>query len=82
MNANGVPVDLLRCPITRQTVAPAPEIVLRDLQRRQDCGDLRTRGGEAAEPFEGGLLTADGAWFYPVRSGIPVMIAGEAIAVP
>ena len=77
-----VPVELLRCPLTGQTVKHAPENVLRDLQQRQQSGTLRNRYGEIAEPFESGLLTVDGAWFYPVRSGIPVMLAGEAIAVP
>lgn len=75
-----VPVDLLRCPITGQAVTRAPEDLLRDLRQRQHAGALRTRGGENAEPFEDGLLTADGAWLYPIRSGIPVMLAGEAIA--
>ncbi|MEO6741825.1 MAG: hypothetical protein ABIP20_16390 [Chthoniobacteraceae bacterium] len=75
-----VPIELLRCPITGQTVTPAEETVQRDLQQRQQSGALRNRGGEIAEPFDGGLLTADGAWFFPIRSGIPVMLPGEAIA--
>ena len=75
-----LPIELLRCPFTGQTVKHAPENVIRDLQGRQQSGTLRTRGGEIAEPFEGGLLNADGSWLYPVRSGIPVMLAGEAIA--
>ena len=75
----GVPLDLLRCPITGQTMKLAPENVIRDLQRRQQSGALCTRTGETAEPFEDGLLTADGAWLYPIRSGIPVMLAEEAI---
>lgn len=81
MTANGVPFELLRCPITRQAVAPSPESLLRDLQERQQRGELRTRSEEIAEPFDGGLLTVDGALFYPVRSGIPAMLSGEAIPV-
>ena len=75
----GVPLDLLRCPITGQTMKLAPENVIRDLQRRQQSGALCNRCGEIAEPFEDGLITADGAWIYPIRSGIPVMITEEAI---
>jgi uncharacterized protein YbaR (Trm112 family) len=74
------PTELLRCPITGQGVTRAPEDLLRDLLQRQQSGSLRTRGGEIAEPFEGGLLTADGAWLYPIRTGIPVMLASESIA--
>ncbi|MEI7820646.1 MAG: hypothetical protein WCK55_06990 [Verrucomicrobiota bacterium] len=76
-----VPIELLRCPITGQTVTPAPENVIRDLERRQQGGTLLMHGGEIAERFEGGLLTADGAWLYPIRSGIPAMLASEAIAM-
>ena len=75
------PIELLRCPISTQTMKAAPENVVRALQEEQQVGALRTRGGEIAEPFEDGLLTADGTWFFPIRSGIPVMLASEAIAM-
>ena len=75
------PTELLRCPISGQTLKAAPEDIMRALQERQRAGALRTLGGEVAEPFEDGLLTADGAWLYPIRSGIPLMLAGEAIPV-
>ena len=76
-----VPHELLRCPISAQTVSAAPEDIVRALQERQRAGALRTRGGEVTESFESGLLTADGMWLYPIRSGIPVMIANEAFAI-
>lgn len=73
-------IGLLRCPITGQAMKHAPENVVRSLQEGQRSGALRTHGGEVAEPFEDGLLSADGAWFFPIRSGIPVMLASEAFA--
>ena len=76
------PTELLRCPITGQAVTRAPEDLLRVLLQRLNAGALRTRGGGNAEPFEGGLITADGAWLYPIRAGIPVMLASEAISPP
>jgi uncharacterized protein YbaR (Trm112 family) len=75
------PIELLRCPISAQALKNAPESVVRPLQERQRSGALRTNGGELAGPFDDGLLTADGAWFFPIRSGIPVMLASEAIPV-
>ena len=75
------PIELLRCPISAQTMKAAPENVVRTLQERQRAGALRTRGGEIAEPFEDGLLTVDGAWFFPIRSGIPVLLPSEAVAM-
>jgi len=74
------PIDLLRCPISGQTMKSAPSDVVHELQRLQVAKTLRNHGTELVAAFDGGLLTADGAWFYPVRSGIPVMLAAEAVA--
>jgi uncharacterized protein YbaR (Trm112 family) len=74
------PVELLRCPISAQAMKPAPDDLVRSLQQLQSAGTLRNRSDELVAPFEGGLLCEDGAWFYPVRSGIPVMLAAEAVA--
>ncbi len=73
------PRELLRCPISAQAMKNAPGSVVTALQALQGAGALRTRGGEMAEPFEDGLLTTDESWFFPIRSGIPVLLAGEAI---
>jgi uncharacterized protein YbaR (Trm112 family) len=75
------PIELLRCPISAQPMKAAPENVVRALQERQRSSALRTRGGELAEAFEDGLLTAEGAWFFPIRCSIPVMLASEAVAM-
>ncbi len=46
---------------------------------------LRVAGAEelpdwtAAEPFEGALVTDDGARAYPVREGLPVLVEKEAL---
>ena len=76
-----VPIELLRCPISGQTLKATPQFVVYELQELQRAGALRTRGDEIAEPFEEGLITADGAWFFPIRTGIQVMLPSEAIAV-
>jgi uncharacterized protein YbaR (Trm112 family) len=31
---------------------------------------------------EGGLVRADGTMFFPIRDGIPVLIAGEGVVLP
>jgi len=74
------PVELLRCPISAQAMKVAPEELVRTLQQLQHGGSLRNRSNEVVEPFEGGLLSAEGAWFYPIRSGIAVLLATEAVA--
>ena len=70
---------LLRCPLTRQTLADAPAELAASLLARRET--LRNRDGEMPALFQGGLLTADGAWFYPIREAIPVLLPGEAIAL-
>lgn len=75
------PIELLRCPISGQAMRPAPANLVERLQEPQRHGLLRTRDGECADAFEDGLLTSDGRWFYPIRSGIPVLLTGEAIEV-
>ena len=74
-----VPIELLRCPVTGQTLRRAEDHTIRDLHARLQSGALRTRSGEVADAFEEALITADGAWAYPIRSGIPVMLATEAL---
>jgi uncharacterized protein YbaR (Trm112 family) len=71
--------DFLRCPQTRQPLQPAPAELVERLAAARET--LRNRDGEVPAPFEAGLLTADGAWFYPVRGGVPVLLGGEAIEV-
>ena len=73
---------LLRCPVTKQSLTVAgPELVAR-LEALRAAGTLRDRAGNpfpGPGPIESGLVTADGGIFYPIRDGIPVMIAGEGV---
>ncbi len=57
----------LRCPQTQQALTEAPAALLVDRQDRD------------GRPLEAALLRADGAVLYPIRSGIPVLLAEEAI---
>ena len=73
-------LPLLRCPLSRQTHAPAPAKLVARLEMERMAGTLRNRAGQAlAEPIDVGLVRADGALFFPVRSGIPVLVAEEAV---
>lgn len=74
-----LPVDLLRCPISGHALKSAPADLLGRLRDEQGSGVLRNRDGAFAAKFEGGLMTVDGMWFYPIRDGIPSLLAGEAV---
>lgn len=76
-------VALLRCPETGQTLALAPAGVLVKLDAERVAGRVVNRAGKALmEPITEGLLRADGAVFYPITQGIPLLTPDEAVIVP
>ena len=78
-----IPADLLemlRCPVTRQTLAPADADQLARLNGEIAAGRLRNAAGlPVADPLDAALVRADGAAAYPVRDGIPVLLADELV---
>ena len=75
-------LPLLRCPLSRQPLAPAPPEVLARLDAGRAAGTLCNRAGQPlTEPIDAGLLRADGGLFFPVRSGIPLLVADEGVAL-
>ena len=74
---------LLRCPETRQTLALAPDGVVAMLEAERAAGRLVNRAGKTVtEPVAAGLLRADGAVFYPLSAGIPLLTPDDAVIVP
>ncbi len=75
-------VAILACPETHQPVKVADEATVSKVNAAIAAGSLKNRDGEAvSEAIESGLIREDGAYLYPVREGIPVMLIGEAIAL-
>jgi uncharacterized protein len=73
-------VEILRCPTSREPVSVLPKDRLRALNASIEAGELKHADGRPVEEkLETGLITADGARVYPVRDGIPIMLADEAI---
>jgi uncharacterized protein len=73
-------VEILRCPVSRQPVSVVPKERLRALNGAIEAGELQHADGRKVEaPLDEALLTEDGARIYPVRDGIPIMLADEAI---
>ena len=74
---------LLCCPETRQPLTVAPAEIIDQLTAASSSGRLCDRSGNpSAAPAEGGLLRADGALFFPIRDGIPILLLTEAVALP
>lgn len=71
---------LLVCPSTRQPLRMATADELDKVNQAVAAGTARNRGGAAVvTPVSEGLVTADGAAFYPVLDGIPILLTAEAV---
>ena len=75
-------LDMLRCPLTRTPLQVASEELVAAINSEIADSAARDRLGQLVQqPIETGLLTSDGQWLYPIRDGIPTMVADEAIQV-
>ena len=72
--------ELLRCPETKQKLAPATAELLEALRLKQEAGNVFYKSGKpVAGLVEAGLVREDGLVLYAVRDGIPVLVIEEAI---
>ena len=73
-------VSILACPETHQPVSVADDATVGKVNAAIAAGTAKNRDGEAVtEAIQTGLVREDGAYLYPVRDDIPVMLIGEAI---
>jgi|688.fasta_scaffold01204_25 uncharacterized protein YbaR (Trm112 family) len=71
---------LLACPVNRMSVREAEPALLERINRAIAAGRLVHRDGRKVEAtLEGALVRQDNLCAYPVRQGIPVMLAPEGI---
>lgn len=71
---------MLVCPSSHQTLREATATELATVNGAIQRGAAKTRGGTAVTtPIGGGLVTADGAFVYPIQDGIPILLTAEAI---
>ena len=73
-------LDILCCPETRGKLKLASDECLAKLNNAISAGTLKNVAGEkVSEPLTEALATEDNSRVYPVREGIPVLLADEAI---
>ena len=76
-------LEVLVCPVTRQTVSVGDDDLVRDLNVAIAAGKVLDAGGETvSQRLDGVLVRADGEVAYPVRGDIPVMLADRALRLP
>ena len=75
-------LDILVCPEDKTKLRQATDAEVKALNDRIQGGKLLNRGGDkVGETVDGGLIREDGAWLYPIREGIPVLLIEEAISL-
>lgn len=71
---------MIQCPISHQSLVLADPELIENLNQKIAQGTLRDTSDQVIEiALDEGLLSADGARLYPVRGGIPTLIADNAI---
>jgi uncharacterized protein len=75
-------VAILVCPVTGQPLRLAESPLVAKINRAIEAGKLQDQLGRLVkQPLSEGLVRQDGKLLYPVRDGIPVMLADEGIAL-
>jgi uncharacterized protein YbaR (Trm112 family) len=73
-------LKILVCPETKRPLNLADDGIVSSINDRIRQHTARSRTGEAVDSeIEGGLLTEDMRYLYPIRGGIPVMLSSQAI---
>ncbi len=76
-------LSILCCPETRMSLSEAAAECIALLNNAIKAGTLKNVAGEViTEPLTEALTTPNGSRVYPVREGIPVLLADEAILLP
>jgi len=74
-------LEILVCPITKQSVSVISAVKLEKLNSHISAGNVTNHQGDAlTAPLLMALETENGQLIYPVVDSIPVMLEGESIA--
>ncbi|KAA3630848.1 MAG: Trm112 family protein [Proteobacteria bacterium] len=74
-------LEILRCPITKQTLSLLSPERLADLNERIERGEVRHLDGSPVEaPIQAALITANGKTIYKIEDDIPIMLEDLSIA--
>ena len=75
-------LSILCTPDTREPLEGASEELLLNVNEKIAQGTVKTAGGTlVSETLEEALVSKDGKKLYPVKHGIPILLADEAIAL-
>lgn len=71
---------IVRCPVTGGPLHFAVTELVAEVNERIRRGEVRDRLDQTVrQPIEGGLVSSGAGLVYPIRGGIPGLVADEAI---
>ena len=73
-------LEILACPEDKTPVTLADDEVVKKANAAIEARTLKNRAGTVVEgKIDGGLVREDGAYMYPIRDDIPIMLIDEGI---
>lgn len=75
-------LELLQCPLTGKKLSLASDQMILRVNEAIANGNARDRiEQKVSQKIDGGLVTDEGAWLYPIREEIPTLVVEEAIDI-
>lgn len=72
----------LRCPETKSPLREGTAAEVETLNTAIRGGSVKNRADKpVTDPVDGLLLSTGGAWAYPIRKGVPVLMIEESVRV-
>ncbi|MGC6441879.1 MAG: Trm112 family protein [Rubripirellula sp.] len=75
-------LELLQCPLTGKKLSLASDQMILSVNEAIANGNARDRiEQKVSQKIDGGLVTDEGVWLYPIREEIPTLVVEEAIDI-
>ena len=75
-------LELLQCPLSGKKLSLASDQMILRVNEAIANGDARDRiEQKVSQKIDGGLVTDEGVWLYPIREEIPTLVVEEAIDI-
>ena len=75
-------VTMIRCPVTKSRLSAASTRLIEQLNQQIEAGTLVNRIGQSVDTkLDGGFINEDQSLLLPVRGGIVILIADQAIGL-